>query len=154
MKHPVARLAVVAVVAAAVAGVMWARHEEASRAEPVTDPIAVPASLPKLLDLGADKCIPCKRMAPILVALREDFAGQFDVVFIDVWKDKQAARAHGVSLIPTQIFFDAKGNELFRHKGFFSREDILATWAELEYTFTAPASAPSSDGAETGAARG
>ncbi len=30
---------------------------------------------PKLIDVGADKCIPCIKMAPILDQLREDFAG-------------------------------------------------------------------------------
>ncbi len=100
-------------------------------------PVASTA-LPKLLDLGADKCIPCKKMAPILEALREEFSGQFEVVFIDVWKDTQAAVPYRIKLIPTQIFFDAQGNELFRHEGFFSREDILGKWSELDYVFTPP----------------
>jgi thioredoxin 1 len=103
-----------------------------------TDQSAAPAQLPKLIDLGADKCIPCKKMAPILEALREDFAGQFEVVFIDVWKNRQAAGPYGIKLIPTQIFFDADGNELFRHEGFFSREDILGKWSELGYAFSVP----------------
>jgi thioredoxin 1 len=93
------------------------------------------AALPRLLDLGADRCIPCKKMAPILEALREDFAGQFDVVFIDVWKNKQAAVPYRIKLIPTQIFFDEDGKELLRHEGFFSREDILETWAKLGFSF-------------------
>ncbi|MHC4220127.1 MAG: nitrophenyl compound nitroreductase subunit ArsF family protein [Planctomycetota bacterium] len=101
------------------------------------DPPAVPVKLPKLLDLGADKCIHCKKMAPILVALREDFAGRFDVVFVDVWKNRQAAVPYGIKLIPTQIFFAEDGKELFRHQGFYSRADILGKWAELGYAFTA-----------------
>jgi thioredoxin 1 len=102
------------------------------------DPAPVAVTLPKLIDLGAGKCIPCKKMAPILEALREDFAGQFDVVFIDVWKNRQAAAPYRIKVIPTQIFFDAAGNELFRHQGFYSRQDILGKWAELGYAFTAP----------------
>jgi thioredoxin 1 len=102
------------------------------------EPRAAAAKLPKLIDLGADKCIPCKKMAPILEALREDCAGQFEVVFIDVWKNRQAAGAYGIKLIPTQIFFDADGHELFRHEGFYSRADILCKWEELGYAFTAP----------------
>jgi len=39
------------------------------------------AQLPKLLDLGAKTCIPCKMMAPILDELRTAYAGDFDVVF-------------------------------------------------------------------------
>lgn len=82
--------------------------------------------LPKLIDLGADKCIPCKKMAPILEKLKEELKGKVDVEFIDVWKNPDAGQKYSIQLIPTQIFFDAEGKEAFRHVGFFSREDILA----------------------------
>jgi len=85
---------------------------------------AVPAALPRLVDLGATKCIPCKRMAPILEALKVDYAGAVDVQFIDVWQSPQAGTPYRIRLIPTQIFFDAKGRERFRHEGFFAREEI------------------------------
>ena len=94
-------------------------------------PAAKPQSrgpLPRLVDLGADKCIPCKKMAPILAALKKEYAGRFEVEFIDVWKDPSAGNEYGVRIIPTQIFYDASGKELFRHVGFLSREDIMATW--------------------------
>ena len=104
----------------------------------VLDPPAATAGLPKMIDLGADKCIPCKKMAPILVALREDFTGQFDVLFIDVWKNRQAAVPYRIKLIPTQIFFDEDGKELFRHQGFYSRADILGKWFQLGYAFAVP----------------
>jgi len=88
-------------------------------------------SLPKLVDLGADKCIPCKMMAPILEDLKKEYAGTFRVELIDVWKNPDAGKKYGIRLIPTQLFFDAAGKELFRHEGFYSREDILAKWKEL-----------------------
>lgn len=87
--------------------------------------------LPRLIDLGADKCIPCKMMAPILEQLKEDYEGQFEVVFIDVWKNPTAGRQWRIRVIPTQIFLDGSGKELFRHEGFFSKQDILNKWAEL-----------------------
>ena len=92
-------------------------------------------ALPLLLDLGSITCVPCKAMAPILEEMRETFEGQFDVRFTNVKKDPAAARTHGIRIIPTQIFFDEHGNELFRHQGFFSREDMLAAWEELGYVF-------------------
>ncbi len=85
---------------------------------------APPAALPRLLDLGATKCIPCKRMAPILEALKVDYAGAVDVQFIDVWQNPQAGRPYGIRLIPTQIFFDRAGRERFRHEGFYARKEI------------------------------
>ena len=87
--------------------------------------------LPKLLDLGATKCIPCKMMAPILEKLKQEYAGRLDVEFIDVWQNPDAAKQYKIDLIPTQIFYGDTGKELFRHVGFYGREDILAKWKEL-----------------------
>jgi len=87
--------------------------------------------LPKLLDLGANRCIPCKMMAPVLDELKKEYAGQLEVEFIDVWKDKDAGKPYNVEMIPTQIFFEAGGKELYRHVGFLAKADILAKWKEL-----------------------
>ncbi len=97
---------------------------------------AASAKLPRLVDLGAGKCIPCKMMAPILEELKKTHAGQFDVEFIDVWQNPEAGKPYGIEMIPTQIFFDASGKELFRHTGFFGKEDILAKWKELGVDLT------------------
>jgi thioredoxin 1 len=102
---------------------------------------AEPTKLPKLVDLGADKCIPCKMMAPVLKDLKTEYAGRMDVEFIDVWKNPDAGKAHKIQLIPTQIFYDASGKELFRHVGFFGKEDILAKWQELGVDLEGKASA-------------
>ena len=95
------------------------------------------APLPRLLDLGADKCIPCKMMAPILEELRKNFAGRLEVEFIDVWKREEEAQRYGVKMIPTQIFYAADGRELQRHMGFISKDEILATWKRLGYDLQA-----------------
>ena len=93
---------------------------------------AVPVKgLPRLVDLGAGKCIPCKMMAPILEELRKTYAGKMEVTFVDVWEKPDVGKEYGIDLIPTQIFYDAQGKEVFRHEGFFAKEDILAKWKEL-----------------------
>ena len=93
------------------------------------------APVPRLVDLGASRCIPCKMMAPILEDLKKEYAGRLQVDFIDVWKNPDAGKTYAINLIPTQIFFDAAGKELFRHEGFFAKEDILAKWKELGVVF-------------------
>ncbi|NQT86199.1 hypothetical protein HQ560_05500 [bacterium] len=100
-----------------------------------------PVALPRLLDLGAGKCIPCKMMAPILEELEKTYQGKLEVVFIDVWEDKAAGEPYGIRMIPTQIFFDPSGKELFRHEGFYSKDDILAKWKELGFDLDATAAA-------------
>jgi thioredoxin 1 len=88
------------------------------------------APLPRLVDLGAGKCIPCKRMAPIIEELKTNYAGVVDVVFVDVWKNQDAGKPYRIRLIPTQVFFDREGREVFRHEGFFSREEIETVFRE------------------------
>jgi thioredoxin 1 len=96
-----------------------------------TAPTGSKPALPKLVDLGADKCIPCKLMAPILKDLKKEYAGRMDVEFIDVWKNPAAATNCNIKLIPTQIFYGSSGQEIFRHEGFFGKADILAKWKAL-----------------------
>ena len=90
-----------------------------------------PRALPRLLDLGADKCVACKMMVPVLADLRKAHAGRLTVDFIDVWKDPDAARRHKVETIPTQIFFGPDGRELYRHAGFIGRDEIVKKFGEL-----------------------
>lgn len=89
--------------------------------------------LPRLVDLGAKQCIPCKKMAPILEALEKEYSGTLDVDFIDVWLKENAKKAeeYGIKSIPTQIFISAEGKELWRHEGYISKDGILEKWKEL-----------------------
>lgn len=87
--------------------------------------------LPRMLDLGADKCIPCKKMAPILAELKTEYAGRAVIEFLDVWKNPSVGQEYGVRAIPTQIFYDRKGKEIWRHEGFLGKDDIVAKLKEL-----------------------
>ena len=148
MKTPIKILIVVALAVTVVAAVTLKQDKGKTAAETNTVSVttatntptenagsnAAPAAvvrLPKLLDLGAGKCIPCKMMAPILEELKKEYAGRMEVVFIDVWQNPDAGKQYGIEVIPTQIFYDAEGKELFRHVGFFGKEDILGKWKEL-----------------------
>ena len=91
----------------------------------------VHSGLPMLLELGSQGCPPCRQMMPILDDLRAKYADKFHIRYIDVWQDRAAGRKYGATKIPTQIFYDRNGTELFRHVGFYSKKDILATWNKL-----------------------
>lgn len=93
--------------------------------------------LPKMIELGSINCIPCKMMAPIIEDFKKNYADRFSVEFIDVNKDRSSAEKYRIQLIPTQVFLDASGKELFRHEGFFPKEDILSKWKALGYNFDA-----------------
>jgi thioredoxin 1 len=89
------------------------------------------AGLPSLIDLGSDKCIPCKAMQPVLASLRSKYKDKLNVDFIDVWEDEAAGAKYDVKSIPTQVFLDGKGKEVYRHTGFFSVSEIEAKMNEL-----------------------
>ena len=77
------------------------------------------------IEIGADRCIPCVQMQPIMKEIAQEFADRVQVVFYDVWKDPTPARKYGIQLIPTQVFVDQKGKEIFRHVGFFAKDEIV-----------------------------
>jgi thioredoxin 1 len=131
-------MAIVGALVVAVAAILVLKQtKKAEQSAGVTTPTEVKMAqsqgkpLPRLVDLGAGKCIPCKTMKPILEDLMTNYAGTFKTEFIDVWENEDAAKPYNINLIPTQIFFGADGKELFRHEGFFSKEDILNKWKEL-----------------------
>lgn len=80
---------------------------------------------PSVIDLGARSCIPCKKMAPILESLASEYRGRANVLFIDVHDNQAAAGRFRVQMIPTQIFFDARGKEMKRHIGFMDKAAIV-----------------------------
>ena len=78
-----------------------------------------------MIDLGAKKCIPCKMMAPILKKLETAYKGKARIVFIDVWENRDQAPRFKIRAIPTQIFFNAQSEEVFRHEGFLDEKSIV-----------------------------
>ena len=83
----------------------------------------VQSPLPKLLDFGRGICIPCKKMAPILKELSEEYKDRVIIKIIEIDQERELTEANRIRLIPTQIFFDAKNKEVFRHEGFMDKED-------------------------------
>jgi thiol-disulfide isomerase/thioredoxin len=107
---------------------------KACAAESLDNPVdaARRAGKPAMVDFGASGCGPCDMMEPLLKSLQESHAEQYTILYIDVREEQILAARYGVQGIPTQVFFDKDGEEVFRHVGFFSREQILAKLAETE----------------------
>jgi thioredoxin 1 len=97
--------------------------------EPV--PALAPSELPRLVELGSTTCAPCQMMKPIIEEITVEYEGRLEVVFVDVQKDLDTAQQFNIRVIPTQIFLDADGKELYRNEGMLSKQEILDKWAEL-----------------------
>ena len=92
-------------------------------------------ALPRLQNFKSPTCPPCRAMEPILEELSVEYAGKFimEIVDVSLQENRSLAIQHSIQYIPTQIFYDADGKQLFRHTGFYSRQDILNKWKELGY---------------------
>jgi thioredoxin 1 len=79
------------------------------------------------VELGSVKCIPCKKMQPIMKSVEEKYGDQVKVVFHDVWtpEGQPFGDKYGINAIPTQIFLDESGKEFFRHEGYFPEEELV-----------------------------
>jgi thioredoxin 1 len=89
------------------------------------------SGLPVIIDFGASGCVPCDMMAPILEELQTSLKGKCTILFTDVRIYQVLSARYQISGIPTQVFFDREGKEVFRHTGFFSKEEILNKLTEL-----------------------
>jgi thioredoxin 1 len=92
---------------------------------------ALASGKPTLVDFGAGYCIPCKRMKPILDALRTEYNGRANVIFVDIKEERDMPDKYRIQMMPTQVFFDAKGKEVKRHMGFMDRDQIIAEFKAL-----------------------
>lgn len=118
------------------AGCSGKKAEEApKKASVVTSSV----KLPKMVDFWSPTCPPCKAMLPILAELHEEYDHAFKLVKVDTSKpeNRDLAIQNKIQYIPTQIFYDENGKQLFRHTGFYSKEDILGKWKELGYEMSA-----------------
>jgi len=130
MRKTLLAIAVALVGVVALAGCGGAAGSASSSATPM--PAHSSGATPKVtfVELGSDKCVPCKEMRPVMDGIARAFGDQVDVVFYDVWKDDAPAKQYGIQYIPTQVFLDDKGVEFHRHTGFYPQEKIEALLLE------------------------
>jgi thioredoxin 1 len=84
------------------------------------------------VELGSVKCVPCRMMQPVMKNIEDKYGSQIRVLFHDVWKEdqKKYAKEYGIQVIPTQVFLDKEGKEVFRHEGYFPESEIDALLAK------------------------
>ena len=87
--------------------------------------IALMSGKPVLADFGSNKCIPCRQLRPILKEVEKEMAGKAHILIIDIYNFGKLAREHRIQLIPTLIFFDSSGKEIYRHMGVWDKKSII-----------------------------
>lgn len=100
-------------------------------AAPAKAPVIPVIGTVTVVDLGANYCVPCKLMAPILKEVEREYKGRAAVIFVDVTKNETLARNLGVRAIPTQIFYDKTGQEVARHEGYMDKKSLTGQLDKL-----------------------
>jgi len=92
---------------------------------------ALTSGKPILVDFGANSCLPCRQMRPVLKEVRTEYSEKAKILIIDVYKNQNLAQEYKVLMLPTLVFFDSKGKEAFRHVGILEKEKIITKLKEI-----------------------
>jgi thioredoxin 1 len=92
--------------------------------------------LPLIIDFGADSCLPCKEMAPVLKTLNTEMQGKAIIKFVDVWKNGNAAKDFPIQVIPTQVLINADGTPYAPNDNVKIKFDIYSYKDTGEHAFT------------------
>ena len=75
--------------------------------------------------------MPCKKMAPILQELSEEYKGRVIIKIIEIDTEMELTQVNRIRLRPAQIFFDSKNKEVYRHEGFMDKEAIKKIFQQM-----------------------
>ena len=83
-----------------------------------------------LIEFGGQNCIPCRKMQPVLAEVSKQLGAKGKVHNVWVTDHPQVAKRFAVMLMPTQVLFDPKGNEVLRHQGYWEQEAFIKALKE------------------------
>lgn len=117
---------------AAIAGCNAEQQQSATKqgSEPATPYVyalkAVGQGYPVMFEFGKGSCKACKEMGELIYRIKKSNP-HYRLFYIDVGRDRKAAADHGIQMIPTQLFFDGEGREVYRHVGGFTTDGFVKT---------------------------
>lgn len=158
-------VAVVAVLAAAIGLKWWQQAEKAStppnlpkacntcitppkdRPGVKREPPRIPtgSGRPCLVEFGSTECTECKKLHRVLAAVNPRLKGRVDIVVVDVDEHPELADKWRLRVIPTQIFLDKNGQEVGRHEGALSEQELFSKLRELRLPSAAQSSTSSAE---------
>ena len=79
-----------------------------------------------IAEFGGEHCIPCMHMQEVLQGLRDTLGAKVAVRNFWIQEHPNVARQYRIVAMPTQIVFNPKGEEVFRHMGYFPAPEFHA----------------------------
>jgi thioredoxin 1 len=86
--------------------------------------VVLGANIPVLLDIYADWCPPCRRIAPLIEQLAVELEGRAFVAKLDSEAYPNLIARLGINSLPTFLVFN-EGSEVHRMVGLQARETLL-----------------------------
>lgn len=87
---------------------------------------------PTILGFGREYCPMCEYMAKTLGQLKSKYGSQIDVRLLHFDTDEKLFKQYKVVFVPTQVFLDASGKEVFRQTGVFTLYELEKKLKELK----------------------
>ena len=84
-----------------------------------------------IMEFGGEHCIPCRAMQPILQDLQAALGSKAKVHNFWIQENPEVARRFKIMVMPTQVVFNAKGEEVLRHQGIFQADEFHAALAKV-----------------------
>ncbi len=80
------------------------------------------------LEFGALNCAACKQMETVMEQVKHDYATKINVVFINTMlpENMMMVKHFAIAAIPTQVLLNKDGEEIFRHVGAISKEELVS----------------------------
>lgn len=92
-----------------------------------------PKILPVILEFDRKLCPVCRASEWVILAVRDKFPGQFVVTKLYIDEAEPIFRRYKVAIVPTQVFLDTSGREVYRHEGIFKQEALIQKLRELKF---------------------
>lgn len=103
----------------------------------MTQPPAIKTKLPAVIDLWAPWCGPCRRLAPVIEELAQEYAGRVAFYKVNVDDNPMTAMAFRAQSIPMLVFIPNDGKQINAVLGLQPKENLKRIIDE--YLLKAPA---------------
>jgi len=87
---------------------------------------------PTILEFSRERCPMCEYMEDVLVQFKAKYGDQIEVRLVHIEPDENLFKQYKVAFVPTQVFLDASGKEVFRHTGLYTLQELVRKLKELK----------------------
>ncbi|MFW6123420.1 MAG: TlpA family protein disulfide reductase [Thermodesulfobacteriota bacterium] len=88
---------------------------------------------PTILEFARRLCPVCLKNAQVLKEVEARYSDQINLRFIFIDDEEHLFRKYGVTIVPTQVFLDASGKEVYRHTGPLSEAELIGILQGLKF---------------------